>query len=174
MIICHCYNKILIVGNTYARCSICGTDISTSHGGRNDVAKHIGTTKHKDMAAALSSSRTVSTFFRAQSSPKVIEAEAHSALFVAKHNLSFLSSEHAAKLFGKMFSDSEIAKSFSCGCTKCAALVTNALAPHFRKKLVDDMSPYPFSIMIDESNASTDKSCIILVRILRSSKTYKI
>ncbi len=63
-----------------------------------------------------------------------------------------------------MFSNSEIAKSFSCGRTKCAALVTNALAPHFRKKLVDDMSLYPFSIMIDESNASTDKSCIILVR----------
>ncbi len=64
-----------------------------------------------------------------------------------------------------MFSDSEIAKSFSCGRTKCA-LVTNALAPHFRKKLVDDMSLYQFSIMIDESNDSTDKSCIILVRIL--------
>ncbi len=41
-----------------------------------------------------------------------------------------------------------------------------SLAPHFRKKLVDDMSLYPFSIMIDESNDSTDKSCIILVRIL--------
>ncbi len=67
-----------------------------------------------------------------------------------------------------MFSDSEIAKSFSSGSTKCAALVTNALAPYFRKKLADDMSLYPFSIMMDESNDSIDKSCIILVRIVGS------
>ena len=117
------------------------------------------------MAAASSSSRMVSTFFRASTSQKVTEAEARWVLFVAKHNISFLSSEHAAKLFGKMFSDSEIAKSFTCGRTKCAAIVKNALAPSFTMKVIDNMSN-PFSIMIDESNDNTDKSCIILVRVL--------
>ena len=31
-----------------------------------------------------------------------------------KHNLAFLSSDHANKLFREMFPDSEIAKKFSC------------------------------------------------------------
>ena len=54
---------------------------------------------------------------------------------------------------------------FSCACTKCASIVTEALAPHFTKKLINNLGN-PCSIMIDESNDAKDKSCIILVRVL--------
>ena len=50
-------------------------------------------------------------------------------MFVAKHNLAFLTSDHATKLFAQMFPDSEIASKFACGRTKCSAIVTEALAP---------------------------------------------
>lgn len=59
----------------------------------------------------------------------VIEAEALWASFVAEHNLPFSASDHATKLFSKMFPDSEIAKKFACGHTKTAALIKGALAP---------------------------------------------
>ncbi len=39
-------------------------------------------------------------------------------MFVVKHNLAFLSSEHASKLFSLMFIDSDIARKFGCARTK--------------------------------------------------------
>ena len=74
-------------------------------------------------------------------------------------------SEHASKMFSKMFPDSKIASNFGCGRTKATAIVKEALAPHYLEKTVQSMSN-PFSLLIDESNDKTDKSCIILVRTL--------
>ena len=52
------------------------------------------------------------------SSPGAIESEALWAMFVAKHNIPFLTSDHGNKLFPKIFADSELVKQFSCGRTK--------------------------------------------------------
>ncbi len=95
----------------------------------------------------------------------MIEAETRWSLYVAKHNLTFLSSDHASKLFAQMFPDSDIASKFGCARTKCTAIVKEALAPHFHAKVLQNMSN-PYSIMIDESNDKENKSCIILVRVL--------
>ena len=95
----------------------------------------------------------------------VIEAETRWAVFVAKHNLAFLASDHASKLFATMFPDSQIAKKFSCGRTKTTAIVKGALAPHFLNTAISNMSS-AFSLLMDESNDKTNKSCIILVRML--------
>ena len=56
-------------------------------------------------------------------------------------------------------------KKISCGHTKTAAIIKGALAPHYLEKTLHDMSRF-YSVMMDESNDKTDKSCIILVRIL--------
>ena len=83
-------------------------------------------------------------------------------VFVTHHNLALLSSDHATKLFSN---DSKVAKNFACGHTKCTAIIKEGLAPYYtanlKKKLIN-----PFSVMIDELNDKTDKSCIILARIL--------
>ena len=75
------------LGNAYARCSICGIDISVAHGGRNDVTKHVSVKNHQDMARASSSNYALSTFYDLSKSLKVIEADTRWALFVAHHNL---------------------------------------------------------------------------------------
>ena len=67
-----------------------------------------------------------------------------------------------------MFPDSEIAKKFACGHSKTAAIIKEALAPHYLSKALQDMSKV-FSVMLDESNDKTDKSCIILVRVFDST-----
>lgn len=153
------------VGNTFARCTLCSIDFGVYHGGRNDVANHVNIKRHVDSDKAASTSRSLASIFQPQTSEKVIKAEVRWATFVAKHNLAFLSSDHATKLFGSMFPDSKIAKKFACGRTKTTAIVKQALAPHFMQKVVQNMSN-PFSVMMDESNDKTDKSCIILVRVL--------
>ena len=99
-----------------------------------------------------------------------IGAEARWSFFVAKHNIAFLTSDHAAKLFFKMFPDSLTAKKFACGRTKTTALIKQALAPHYLGKVISNISNNPFSLMMDESNDKTDKSCITLVRVLDSEK----
>ena len=157
--------KKYFLGDTFAHCSLCGSDFSITHGGKNDVTTHVKGKKHKQAAGAASSSQSVTSFFRPQLRQNVIEAEARWSLFTAKHNLSFLSGDHATKLFKTMFPDSEIAKSFGCGHTKTAAIIKEALSPYFQEKTTQTLSN-PFSIMLDESNDKIDKSCIILVRLL--------
>ena len=87
------------------------------------------------------------------------------SLFIAKHILAFLSSDHSNKLFKEMCPDSKIAKKFACGRTKTIAIVKEAISPDLHKKAVNNLSN-PFSILTDESNDKFNKSCIILVRVL--------
>lgn len=141
-------------------------NIVSSHGGENDVTAHVNTcNRHKDMAKVASRSRSVSSFFRPQTQQSTIKAETIWSMFTAKHNLAFLNSDHATKMFREMIPDSEIAKTFACGRTKTTAIVKEALAPYYHKKMVDNMSN-PFSILMDESNDKVDKSSIILVKVL--------
>ena len=52
----------------------------------------------------------------------------------------------------KMFTDSEIAKGFSCGRTKTTQIVKRAIAPNLNEDVINKMQSQPFSIMCDESN----------------------
>ena len=97
---------------------------------------HVNGRHHKEASSAASSSRSVSSFYKPQLRQSVTEAETRRALYTAKHNLSFLASDHATKLFKAMFPDSEIAKSFGSGHTKTAAVITDGLAPFFLSKTV--------------------------------------
>lgn len=129
------------------------------------MTTHVRGKHHIEMAAASSSSHSMVSFCRPQTSLKLIEAETLWSKFIAMHNIPFQASDHATKLFHRMFPDSEVAKKFSCGHTKTAAIIKEALAPHYLEKALIDMSKF-FSVMMDESNDKTDKSCIILVRLL--------
>ena len=78
---------------------------------------------HKDMANATDS-RSVMSFLRPSVPHSVIQAEALWSTFVVEHNLAFNASDHATKLFPKMFPDSEIAKKFACGRTKTTVILS--------------------------------------------------
>ena len=156
--------------------ALCQSDFSIAHGGRSDVTTHVNGKHHKENYSAASSSGSIKAHFQSKVSDKQIKAEARWSLFIAKHNLAFMASDHANRLFPKKFPDSTIAKKFACGRTKTTAIVKEALSPHFTQKVVASMSN-PFSILMDESNDKTDpspspspKSCIILVRVLDSSR----
>ena len=71
--------------------------------------------------------------------------------------------------FSERCSQTELAKNFSCARTKTTAIVKKALAPHFTQRVIESITmstSAPFSLMMDESNDKTDKSCIILLRLL--------
>ncbi len=102
----------------------------------NNITKHVTSKHHLEMAKSASSSKSICSYYKPSESQSVIEAESRWALFVSKHNLAFLNSDHATQLFTTIFKDSEIAKKFSCARTKCAAIITDALAPYFTSKLI--------------------------------------
>ena len=59
---------------------------------------------HKKAAIAASSSQSIASFFQPRKQlDKVTEAEARWTLFTAKHNLSFLASDHATRLFKAIY-----------------------------------------------------------------------
>ena len=90
-------------GRRYARCTYCASD-----GGRNVITAHVRG-KHRQNMARACSSQSVTSFLRPQTPQSVIQAESLWSRFVAKHNISFQSHDHATKLFHSMFPDSEIA-----------------------------------------------------------------
>ena len=63
-----------------------------------------------------------------------------------------------------MFPESEIPKKVSCGNTKIAAVVKEALVSHYLNKMLHNMSTF-FLVLMYVSNDKADKSCIILVKI---------
>lgn len=88
------------------------------------------------------------------------------ANFTAEHNLAFSLSDHATKLFPKMFPDSEVAKKFTSCRTKTTAIVTNVLGPFAREKLVKYMRSKPFSLLFDEAtDIAVVKSACMVIRL---------
>ena len=124
-------------GPTFARCKSCNTDISIAHGGVNDVKKHLATSKHQEMAKAVSSSESLKAFFRPSPIEEAItQAEVLFANFVAEHNLSFMVADHFTHLTSVMFPDSKIAKAFGSARTKTTCIVKGALHPHYSEPVI--------------------------------------
>ena len=81
------------------------------------------------------------------------------AMKVVFSHFSYKSCTDIEKLFRKMFPDSQIAKEFTCGASKCAYIVCYGLAPYFRSQLLDQIRGVnAFVILLDESmNKYTQK-----------------
>ena len=81
----------------------------------------------------------------------VIRAEVLWTLKVIMCHYSFNSCNDISATFRAMFPDSGIAKTFTCGATKCAYLTCFGLAPYFHEQLVDMVrSTACYSISFDE------------------------
>ena len=63
------------------------------------------------------------------------QAEVMWAVEVVMSKHSFRSCDNKSDLFSAMFSDSNIAKSFACGQTKCKYLICFGIAPYFKELL---------------------------------------
>ena len=81
----------------------------------------------------------------------VLKAEILWAIKVISDHYSCASSEKTGKLFTKMFPDSQIAKKFACGSTKCSYLIKYGLAPYFMGDLKKKLSSKLFVVSFDEA-----------------------
>ena len=71
---CMEYNSLMtiIIGNTFAHCSLCSSDFGISDGGRNDVTTHVKGKHHREMDAAASTTQSVRSFFSTRDAKKVL------------------------------------------------------------------------------------------------------
>lgn len=83
----------------------------------------------------------------------VLSAEVLWALKICCAHYSHKSSELSHLLFQKMFPDSAIASSFTCGEIKSSYLINHGIAPHFKSLLSDKLNKIDcsFVVLFDES-----------------------
>ena len=155
----------------YAKCIYCKCEINISVSGITDVKRHMKTAKHQSNMKAATSSKNISTFFSTPTEPmssyrKAAAAEATFAYHTVQHTHSYNSANCSSSLYSTMFPDSKIASDFSCGRTKCSRIVTNVLAKHCQKKIIDDLKNLniPFGIATDASNKGNIKMFPLVVR----------
>ena len=102
----------------------------------------------------------------------VTKAEILWCLKTVLSHSSFRSCENISKLFSVMFSDSDIAKSFSLGKTKCAYFINFGIAPYFRDLLLKELKSSKYIVVsYDESlNAFLEEEQMdILVRFFNET-----
>jgi hypothetical protein len=135
----------------HAFCTVCVSDISVSHGGKNDIVKHRDTGAHTRATCASKTQSYVSSFFRTDEDLSVINAEVLFAGFLTEHNIPIAAADHAGRLFKAMFPDSKIAKRYSAGRTKTTAIIQE-MSRSSTKQITEQLKKAAFSMSTDGSS----------------------
>lgn len=168
-----CKIKIDEKNEKSAFCIVCHSILACSSKGKQALLQHALTVKHKDnvkiklnerqlqlrgqsVASGTSgiSNSNILQVFNVQDS--VIKAELLWALKVVLHNMSGTSCDNIGQLFDCMF-NCDISKKFSMARTKFGYYVTEALGPHFREQMLDDIANEYFTICYDETTNNESK-----------------
>ena len=100
-------------GNKYAfYCIPCKRNITCHYMCLGDPKQHYRTQHHKIMEKSFKNTHKEDSFFTNIASDvndSVIRAEIMQANFIVQHNLSFLTADHLAPIYSKMFPGSKIA-----------------------------------------------------------------
>ncbi|XP_067118590.1 zinc finger protein 862-like [Centruroides vittatus] len=92
------------------------------------------------------------------------------ALFVAE-SCPISHVDKLTKFCTTNFSDSKSCNNLTIGRTKCSAIISNVLAPHFKENLIVDIGDSNYSLLIDESNdISISKLLGIVIRYYSQNK----
>lgn len=120
-------------GNKYAYCKYCFKHFLVSHGGFNDITRHINGASHQQRSKDVQGTSNLSSLLsvghaaaQLTHARKVMSAEIIMCKFVAMHNISFQTMDHLSPL---MKPDSAIASDFACKHTKTKSIVCDLRTP---------------------------------------------
>lgn len=155
--------------DTKAHCKSCSCTLNAK---LSDLNKHKATAKQKRAEEPFSSQRQKNLSFEKVDN-KSRKSEAQLAMFIAEH-CALRVVDHLTDLCKECFSDSKGCKDIKLKRSKCSAVISNLLAPHFEQELKNDIGKKKFSLIIDESNdISFTKLLDIAIRYFSdSSKTF--
>ena len=154
------------VSTNHFFCTVCGKDISLSHGGEMTMEKHSKTPSHNKKEHATSST-CVNNYFSSSKDdlPPSINAEVQMAMMLVQHNSFFSTSDHLTPIINTSFSAGEAGIKYSARRTKTACII-NCIGDSMFKKLKGCMQKQPYSLLLDASNdKGIEKMFPITVRI---------
>ncbi|XP_054722965.1 uncharacterized protein LOC129232887 [Uloborus diversus] len=151
-----------------AICTFCNVAISCKHHGSAAVKRHSKTArhvtereKHRDKDGVLKkTTQTRINYTNSRGiecemshSEKVSAAEIQFVVSLADKGIPYTFSDTATMLFPQMFTDSKIAKDFTCSRTKASYLISDGLGPYFKDQLLNEIrsSGSYYSIIVDET-----------------------
>ena len=143
-------------GPEYFHCAACDTD---GKAGKSEIEKHAEGEKHKIFAEAIKTTKSVLDMPSVSGQRKEVqvkEGEIRLVAFLNEHNIPHSAIEHLVPVVQAVCPDSDIAKNFKCGRTKCTAIVKNVLGGEVKDNIYELLRNNPFSLIADES---TDKGC---------------
>ena len=137
-----------------AVCKTCSRSINIGNGGISLIEKHIKSKSHENNAKSVENSKNIKELFQPSTSMdmNVTKAEVKLIACMVKKNIPFSFSDDLFSLLPQVFPDSKIASKLRCKRNKTTHIVTQALAPHFQKNIVETMKSKPFSVSTDGSN----------------------
>lgn len=158
-------------GPLYFYCKSCNADCK---GGKSEIDRHLASSKHRNSAASLQSTRTLTSMpavsGQTQLDKSVKEAEIRLAAFITEHNLPFNVMGHLVDVVKAACDDSQIAKNVSCGRTKCTAIVKNVLGEQSRQDICELLRRQKFSLLVDEStDKGTVKHLSLVARVMNAN-----
>ncbi|CAM4811331.1 unnamed protein product [Rotaria magnacalcarata] len=147
--------------STKILCIACNETFSIHYGGKNDIDRHIKLKRHINNMKSFNINRQLITSTM-KPNKEIEETAAAEGAFVyhgVKRGHSYLSQQCITNVLKTIFSSSSaIAKSMSCGRTKCNSIAVNVLAPRFTQKVLTEVKEaYFYSIMFDASNKGNIK-----------------
>lgn len=152
-----------------AFCQICNKGFSVSHGGLNDVKRHVAGPDHQRGEKTIKKNQTLQYFMKrdqmTSEEEKVIAAELVKVYHTVRHSLSYMSTDCDAKLSSTIFPDSKIATKITLGRTKASSIIYNVLAPASLENVIKELKDAVFfSVSTDASNHGNIKLFPIIVR----------
>jgi len=161
-------------------CLICNTYL-TIGSGLAHIERHAESKKHLDKYKNCIETSEPNEQSKTQSSDLLMsfeerkkEAEMRYAALIATKNIPFNIAKDILKFFQHLSKDPKVLKSMTMSRTKCKNIVTNALYPIERERVVNNIQNTKFSIFIDEtSDITNDKWMTFLVRYV-DAKTLDI
>lgn len=133
----------------YAICTICNTTFSINYHGIHDVKRHEFRQKH--VKFAKQQEPIAAPIFPNMKRLRI--AEATHVFHSVVHGHSHASTDCVERLYGKFFTDSHIAKKFSCDRYKATQIVHSVFVPIAQNQIILDLANnHPFSIATNTAN----------------------
>lgn len=125
-------------GPLFYHCKACNYD---GKSGKSEIERHAGTTKHLNNVKILKNTRSIldvpSVSGYSKTEKLVKEGEIRLAAVVSELNLPFTAVDRLLPVIKVMCPDSDIAKNFKCGKTKCSTIAKNVLGRKEHDYLLD-------------------------------------
>ena len=145
-------------------CIPCSKSESCSHQGLDDVNEPCSKVTHKKNEQAIKTTCSILSYNHGGGDDglkkkKTLRAEILHADFLVQHNIPFLTADHFAPLYSKMYPDCKIVKNVRCIRTNTTAILNEAMKPAIKSEYLNFMLEQSFALVNDGS--SDIVTCVI-------------